>query len=168
MNFKPLLTPYVAALTLLMTPGSVFADHKAKVYRDLDGDGHYNKKTYESHHHHSDYYRSSPYYGGYYGYRSPYYGYSRGYYGYPRTGIGLSIFSRPTVYTSRYYRSSGYSNSLAADVQSALRRRGYYHGSIDGDIGPGSRAAIRAYQREHGLSATGRIDSSLLRSLRID
>ena len=38
-------------------------------------------------------------------------------------------------------------------------------GSIDGDIGPGSRSAIRNYQADRGLAPTGRIDSALLRSL---
>ena len=53
------------------------------------------------------------------------------------------------------------------DVQRALKRRGYYAGAIDGDIGPGSRSAIRAFQADRGLRVTGRIDSTLLRSLGI-
>ena len=100
------------------------------------------------------YYRTSPYYSS-----SPYY--------YSRPSIGLSYYSRPSgVYRGREVYSS-YSDSLAADVQRELRRRGYYRGAIDGDIGPGSRSAIRDYQYDRGLSATGRIDSSLLRSLGI-
>jgi peptidoglycan hydrolase-like protein with peptidoglycan-binding domain len=51
------------------------------------------------------------------------------------------------------------------DVQRELRRRGYYHGPIDGDVGPGTRAAIRAYQNDRGFAVTGRIDRSLLRAL---
>jgi Putative peptidoglycan binding domain len=97
-------------------------------------------------------------YGSYYGH-SPYY--------YSRPSIGFSYYSRP----STTYRGSvvygSYSDSLAVDVQRELRRRGYYLGPIDGDIGPGSRAAIRAYQYDRGLSVTGRIDSSLLRALDI-
>jgi peptidoglycan hydrolase-like protein with peptidoglycan-binding domain len=62
----------------------------------------------------------------------------------------------------RYYDTD---DSIDADVQRALRRRGYYHGPIDGDIGPGSRSAIREYQADHGLRMTGRIDGSLIRSL---
>jgi peptidoglycan hydrolase-like protein with peptidoglycan-binding domain len=54
------------------------------------------------------------------------------------------------------------------DVQQALRRRGYYHGSIDGDAGPGTRGAIRAYQDDRGLAVTGRIDAALVRSLGIN
>lgn len=53
----------------------------------------------------------------------------------------------------------------AVAVQRALSARGYYGGPIDGDIGPGSRAAIRAYQADHGMEVTGEIDGQLLRSL---
>ena len=52
-----------------------------------------------------------------------------------------------------------------AEVQRALARRGYYHGAIDGAIGPGSRGAIRAFQADHGMAATGEINAPLLRAL---
>lgn len=166
------ITPLLAAL-VLSAPSTALADRKIKVYRDLDGDGHYNKKTYKvpnyGRYYGSRYYGSGYGYG--YGYRPYYYGYPRYYgYSYPRTTFGLSFSTRPTYYSSsRVYRPSSYStnNSLAVEVQTALKRRGYYRGPIDGDIGSGSRAAIRAYQRDRGLSVTGRIDSALLRSLRI-
>jgi hypothetical protein len=158
MNTKTLCTSLLAAVTLT---APAFADRKITVYRDRDGDGHYNKKTYKVDDCHRGYgYRSY----GYYNYR-PYYGCRPYYYG-PR--VGVTIYSRPAYYTTtQVYRGYAVRDSLAADVQRALARRGYYRGSIDGDIGAGSRAAIRAYQRDHGLVATGRIDSALLRSLRI-
>ncbi len=53
-------------------------------------------------------------------------------------------------------------------VQHALARRGYYHGPIDGDIGPGSRRAIRHYREDHGLSSSSEITPALLRSLHLD
>jgi len=52
-------------------------------------------------------------------------------------------------------------------VQSALRQRGYYHGDIDGAIGPASRAAIRSYQSDRNLPVSGTVDSSLLHSLEL-
>jgi peptidoglycan hydrolase-like protein with peptidoglycan-binding domain len=57
---------------------------------------------------------------------------------------------------------------LTSDVQRVLRHDGYYRGDIDGDIGPGTRAAIRQYQYDHHLEVTGRIDRSLLGSLGIE
>lgn len=70
-------------------------------------------------------------------------------------------------YENRYEPAPRYYNarSLEVDVQSELRRRGYYYGPIDGDIGPGTRAAIRDYQIDRRLPVTGRIDTYLLRSL---
>ena len=60
-----------------------------------------------------------------------------------------------------------YRGSVEVDVQRELRRKGYYGGAVDGDIGPQTRASIRAYQVDRGLPVTGRIDTPLLRSLRL-
>ena len=99
-------------------------------------------------------------YGGYSPYYRPY-----GWYA-PRPFVSLSYVSeRPIYRASRYYE--GDDSSFESDVQRALKRRGYYSGAVDGDIGPGSRAAIREYQADHGLRVTGRVDGSLLRSLGI-
>ena len=56
---------------------------------------------------------------------------------------------------------------LAVSVQSGLAQRGYYHGAIDGEIGSGSRQAIRAFQAAQGLPVTGMIDPKLLKALGI-
>jgi putative peptidoglycan binding protein len=42
------------------------------------------------------------------------------------------------------------SRSRVAELQSRLARAGYYHGSIDGIMGPATRRAIRAYERHRG------------------
>jgi peptidoglycan hydrolase-like protein with peptidoglycan-binding domain len=54
---------------------------------------------------------------------------------------------------------------LTVKVQRILKRLGYYRGPIDGDFGPGTSAAVRAYQVDNQLPPTGRIDRFLLRSL---
>ncbi len=70
------------------------------------------------------------------------------------------------VYPEPTYRERDYDfRPVEVDVQLALRRLGYYRGRIDGDIGPGTRGAIRAYQYDNDLPVTGRIDRYLLRSL---
>ena len=74
-------------------------------------------------------------------------------------------YGRPYPYAYRGYYGPGYSSS--ASVQAALAHKGYYHGAVDGIIGPQSREAIRSYQASHGLAVTGNIDRSLLRSLRL-
>jgi hypothetical protein len=107
-------------------------------------------------------YYSPYYYGGPYYYGSPYYG--GGYYGGP--GFGFSYYSHPSpVY--RGYIADG-RGSLSGEVQEVLGRRGYYNGPIDGEIGPRSRSAIRAFQANHGLATTGNIDRPLLRALGIN
>jgi hypothetical protein len=73
---------------------------------------------------------------GYYGYPYGYYGYGYGDYGGYGSGYG-------------YGDSSG---SRVAELQSRLARAGYYYGSIDGIMGPATRRAIRAYERDHGYA----------------
>ncbi|MEY2575303.1 MAG: hypothetical protein QOF80_790 [Verrucomicrobiota bacterium] len=92
-----------------------------------------------------------PYYD--YGYGYPYYGdypYGYGYYA-PRTTV---------------YATSGINDdATVAAVQRRLARGGYYHGSVDGVIGPGTRTAIRAFERNNRLPVDGLIDPQLLRTM---
>jgi hypothetical protein len=81
---------------------------------------------------------------------------------------GVVYYSSRAAVPSRYIvREVVRDDSLDVSVQRALARRGYYHGPIDGDIGPGSRSAIARYQRDHGFAVTGTINSTLLRALGI-
>jgi Putative peptidoglycan binding domain len=53
--------------------------------------------------------------------------------------------------------SSGYgygdsSQSRVAELQRRLTSAGYYHGAIDGIMGPATRRAIRAYERDNGYA----------------
>ena len=92
---------------------------------------------------------SNVYYGnGYYG--SPYY--NNGYYG--------------AVYSGNGYVGNGdaYSSATKA-VQAGLARRGYYHGPIDGALGPATRSAIRSFQVHQNLPVTGQVDGRLMRAL---
>jgi hypothetical protein len=63
----------------------------------------------------------------------------------------------------------GYNNlppdQVIANVQSALQQQGYYHGEVDGLLGPQTRAAIADYQRDRGLYITSAIDQPTLESL---
>ena len=60
-----------------------------------------------------------------------------------------------------------YWQDLAMKVQWALSQRGYYHGPIDGVIGPDGVRAIRAFQEAQGWPATGRLDPNVLRALKL-
>src|SRR5437762_6902348 len=97
-------------------------------------------------------------YGYGYGYGSPYgygygspdgYGYGSSYgYGYPN-GYG-NPYGNDNYYGGSAY-GRGYGNrSTVAQVQRRLAQAGYYHGAIDGVMGPQTRRAIRAYERDRG------------------
>lgn len=42
-------------------------------------------------------------------------------------------------------------------IQQALKDLGFYQGQIDGDLGPKSKAAIRAFQSKNGLTEDGKV-----------
>ncbi|MFL6861666.1 MAG: peptidoglycan-binding protein, partial [Allosphingosinicella sp.] len=48
-----------------------------------------------------------------------------------------------------------------------LQSRGYYSGAADGAVGPGTREAVDAFQRAHGLEATGTITLEVLDALQL-
>jgi hypothetical protein len=56
-------------------------------------------------------------------------------------------------------------DQVIANVQAALQQQGYYHGDVDGLLGPLTRAAVADYQRDHGLYITSAIDQPTLESL---
>jgi len=86
------------------------------------------------------------------GYWYPAWGYDPGYSYYPYDG---------PIY--------GYNNlppdQVVANVQTALQEQGYYHGEVDGLLGPLTRAAIADYQRDQGLYITSAIDEPTLAAL---
>ena len=93
------------------------------------------------------------------------------YYGPPNSAY---YYERPEVryYATReaapreYFRNeSDQGGQVNSSVQRELSRLGYYHGNVDGQIGPQSQRAIASYQQDRGLRPTGYIDSSLLDSL---
>jgi hypothetical protein len=107
------------------------------------------------HHHHGHVFFVSDF--GYpfgYPWYDPYYPY--GYYDY----YG---YNRPDVYQG----GSAYDDGLVVQVQHRLARAGYYHGSVDGVMGPETRRAIRAYERSHNLRVDGAIDDRLLDTMNI-
>ena len=63
----------------------------------------------------------------------------------------------------------GYSDlapgQVIANVQTALQEQGYYRDAVDGLIGPNTRAALSAYQRDRGLPITAAIDGPTLQAL---
>jgi hypothetical protein len=50
-------------------------------------------------------------------------------------------------------------------IQSRLANLGFYHGPIDGKVGPATESALKAFQARHGLQANGQIDDETLNAL---
>lgn len=75
----------------------------------------------------------------------------------------------PTAYYPYDGPIYGY-NQLApdrviGDVQTQLQQDGYYSGPIDGVLGPQTRAAIAAFQADHGLAITSAVDEPTLATM---
>ncbi len=113
------------------------------------------------HHYHGNYYA-------YYGYPFyPYWGwdYPYGYYhpyGYYPYGYYNYYYSEPAFGGN----DNGYAGaSIVAQLQERLAQAGYYHGNVDGIVGPLTRRAIRAYERDHGMPVDGRLTRQLLEQM---
>jgi hypothetical protein len=114
------------------------------------------------HHRHHHYYRPHSSFSIGIGLGYPYYGYGYPYYGSYPYGYGYGYYQPRTVY---YADTNITDDATVAAVQRRLARGGYYHGSVDGVIGQGTRVAIRAFERNNGLPVDGRIDRQLLRTM---
>ncbi len=86
--------------------------------------------------------------------------------------FGFPFF--PFYYPYPYYYPYGYgayqggygvNGSLVVQVQRRLASAGYYSGPVDGVMGRGTRRAIRAFERSHGLPADGTIHRRLLATM---
>jgi len=69
-------------------------------------------------------------------------------------------FGYPFFYGYPYYGYGGRNRggSSVGQLQRRLARAGYYHGAIDGIMGPETRRAIRAYERSHNEREYGMTD----------
>ena len=114
-----------------------------------------------------------PYYGYGYGYGYPY-GYGYGYpygYGY-QNGYGYDNsygYEDSGAYPDQSGYQNGYgsqaANSTVAAAQDRLSHDGFYHGQIDGVMGPETRHAIVRFQTNHGLHINGELSSETLNAL---
>ena len=73
-------------------------------------------------------------------------------------GVALAIWATAVSAPAR-------ANPQQAGVQVALRGLGLYAGPIDGDFGPQTVAAIRAFQRRAGIAPSGLLDTKTRISL---
>ncbi len=61
--------------------------------------------------------------------------------------------------------SGAFADQTVAAAQQKLKRLGYYDGTIDGQTGSQTAAAIRRYQLAEGLKVTGELNAQTVRNL---
>lgn len=126
-----------------------------------DNSWHHARRRHHRQHRHRDWWRSrysrfALFGTGYYfwdgGYWFPAYGYDPAYntYSYEEPIYGYGDLEPAQV---------------IANVQTELQRLGYYRYAVDGLMGPATRAAISAFQRDNGLAITSAIDEPTLETL---
>ena len=71
----------------------------------------------------------------------------------------------PYSYGSYYSYGGGVNGSVVVQVQRRLASADFYSGPIDGVMGRGTRRAIRAFERSHGLPVDGTIHRRLLATM---
>ena len=111
-----------------------------------------------------------PFFGYGYGFGYPYYGYDGFWNGYAGAPYGYG--DGPGAYEGRVTDQGGpgapdeeKGSELPKAVQRQLAKRGYYKGTVDGDFGAASRAALSHFQKDNHLKETGRIDEDSLEAL---
>lgn len=105
---------------------------------------------------------SYPYYSYYSGWPSSNWGYGTSWGYYPYSYYGGYPYSGYNNYYSYYTPMYGYNASMVAAVQRRLGELGYYHGAVDGVIGPQTHGAIAAFESRNGLVVDARISRPLL------
>ena len=92
----------------------------------------------------------------------PYYGWS----GYPYGIDDYGYYDTPSAYNddqSGLYAATN--DDTVAAAQKELAKLGYYHGSIDGVIGPETAKAVRWFQSVDKLPVNGQLNDQTLRAL---
>jgi peptidoglycan hydrolase-like protein with peptidoglycan-binding domain len=56
---------------------------------------------------------------------------------------------------------------MIRSVQQNLQQGNLYHGRVDGVWGPATQAAVRTYQQQHNMNATGQLDQATLAAMNL-
>ncbi len=75
--------------------------------------------------------------------------------------------SQPSHISYASPQSPALSSDMIVQVQTRLQQAGTYNGNIDGLWGPATESAVRGYQQQHNLNATGQLDGPTLAALNL-
>lgn len=70
-------------------------------------------------------------------------------------GISAPFAPSSSSAASPIYRTPSGFELPSINIQTALKNAGYYRGNVDGKIGPQTKEAVRAFQRDNDLEADG-------------
>lgn len=91
----------------------------------------------------------------------------------PRQGVVASVpkpvrLAAPGATAEGRLLASGDLTARVRQVQRSLTREGYYDGPVNGALTPGTREALRQYQRDVGLAQTGLLNTPTVEQLAQD
>lgn len=61
----------------------------------------------------------------------------------------------------------GSSGEMVSQIQTALKKQGFYNGAVDGTYGSATESAVKAFQKDRGLTVDGKAGSWTLKALGI-
>jgi peptidoglycan hydrolase-like protein with peptidoglycan-binding domain len=79
-----------------------------------------------------------------------------------------STKSDPAMKSGRGAGMGGAKTEQVKAVQQALKDKGHDPGQIDGKMGPKTQAALRDFQSQEGLKASGRLDADTMSKLGVE
>lgn len=88
-----------------------------------------------------------------------------------RAALGVARASSydagPVSANTAIYRTPSGFELPSKDIQQALKGAGYYQGTVDGKIGPSTKSAVKAFQKDHGLDADGVVGKGTWNKLKV-
>ena len=82
-------------------------------------------------------------------------------------GRAGSYDSGPVSANTAIYRTPSGFELPSKDIQQALKGAGYYQGDVDGKIGPSTKSAVKAFQKDHGLDGDGVVGKGTWNKLKV-
>ena len=73
--------------------------------------------------------------------------------------------AKPTAAPTSGSLKLGSTGPEVKELQQKLKALGFYHGSVDGDFGEGTEAAVKAFQKQYGLTVDGKVGNNTLAKL---
>ena len=81
--------------------------------------------------------------------------------------FAISMFSMVSIYSVQALSKYGSRGNEVTQIQSKLKRWGYYNGKVDGIYGSQTQSAVKYFQRKNGLTVDGIAGPATLKAMGI-